>query len=104
MSTDLTAAMSDDEMPAHYSAALDEIFRLRTALAYEAGALTAHLGYATFPKSRREIAAEQVQRMLQAVQGDSVKAYAGIESWALEAARREAGCGLLTRGTWEAQR
>lgn len=86
---------------AHYSRALDEIYHLRTALAYEAGVLTAHLEYATFPKSRRVVAEEQIQRMRQAAQGLTRQAYSGIESWALDSARRESRVGTLTRNQWE---
>jgi hypothetical protein len=93
--------MNDDDLLPHYSRALDEIYRLRTALAYEAGALTAHLEYKTFPKTRRALAEEQLLRMRRAAQGESEAAYAGIESWALESARRDSRMGKLTRGQWE---
>ena len=40
---------------ANYTAALDEIYALRRALAYEARVTEAHYeGYKTFPKSRRK--------------------------------------------------
>jgi hypothetical protein len=59
------------------SAALDEIFRLRRALSYEAAVVEAHYaGYKTFPKSRRKIAEQQVARMRQAAT-QSLVAYAG---------------------------
>ncbi len=46
--------MSDrEEMLKHYSAALDEIFRLRVAAAYEARAAEALLTYASMPKGVR---------------------------------------------------
>lgn len=102
MSTNLDSA--DTDMLAHYSAALDEIFRLRTALAYEAGVLEAHLGLATFPKSRREIAEGQIERMREAARTSGGLPYAEVASWALEQAREQAGMTVLTRGTWEATR
>jgi hypothetical protein len=95
--------MNDDEL-AHYSAALDEIYRLRTALAYEADVIAAHLNLATFPKSRRAVAEKQIERMRSAACGNTKDMYADTPSWSLEAARESAGMGLLTRGTWEAQR
>lgn len=52
---------------------------LERALAYEARVVEAHYeGYKTFPKTRRAIAEEQVERMRQAVQGDASVAYAGV--------------------------
>lgn len=65
------------------SAALDEIFRLRRALSYEARVVEAHYElYKTFPKSRRKIAEEQVARMQQAVT-NSALAYAGTSHLSL---------------------
>lgn len=43
--------------------ALDEIYLLRGVMADEAMIIKAHLGYKTFPKTRRQIADEQVVRM-----------------------------------------
>ncbi len=91
-------------MLAHYSAALDEIYRLRTALAYEAEAIAAHLSYATFPKSRREIAEKQIERMHAAAAGDAQKAYTEVPHWAQEGVRQAVGVPLLTRETWESGR
>jgi hypothetical protein len=54
--------MSPEEMR-YYSAALDEVYRLRAVLAYESHVLKAHLELKTFPKSRRTIAEDQVARM-----------------------------------------
>jgi hypothetical protein len=96
--------MTDDDMLTHYSAALDEIFRLRTALAYEAAVIEAHLGLVTFPKSRRDVAEGQVERMKAAASGNALVPYAGVASWALDSARERAGMGKLTRAMWEAAR
>lgn len=62
------------------SVAVDEIYALRAMLADEASIIEAHLGYKTFPKTRRAFAEAQVERMRQAARGD----YEG-------AARRENG-------------
>ncbi len=89
---------------AHYSRALDEIHRLRAALAYEAGVTAAHLTLASFPKSRREFAEEQVERMRAAARGEAETAYT-IDGWRKYAALRDAGASeTLTRGQWEASR
>jgi hypothetical protein len=97
--------MSDEELIAHYSAALDEIYRLRSALAYEAGVTEAHLSYATFPKTRRVHGEEQVGRMREAAAGQSHAAYFHTSDLSLKHARREAGMPeTLTRGEWEATR
>jgi hypothetical protein len=53
----------------HYSDALDEIYELRAALAYEARILEMHLAFKTFPKSRRRMAEQQIDRMRGAVSG-----------------------------------
>jgi hypothetical protein len=93
-----------DLMP-HYSAALDEIYRLRRALAYEAGVTLAHLHLKTFPKSRLPIARKQAERMRRSACGHSLDAYSEVQgrslSGALEAAGAESG---LTRAQWESRR
>ena len=85
----------------HYSRALDEIYRLRTALAYEAQVNRAHLGYKTFPKSRRYVAEHQIERMVASAQGQAERAYAETSSSSLSHVRREAGIETLTRHQWE---
>lgn len=95
--------MSDEEM-AHYSAALDEIYRLRRALAYEARVVETYLDYKTFPKSRRGVAEEQIARMRLTVGGNSQSAYGGISGWALDVEAEECGFRTLTRWQWENQR
>ena len=91
--------MNDAEL-AHYSAALDEIYRLRAALAYETEVLSAHLDYKTFPKSRRGYAEAQVVRMRAAAQGDQAS-HLDISGFVMRAASKEAGVGSLTREQWE---
>lgn len=93
--------MTDEEL-GHYSAALDEILRLRRALAYEAGVTNAHLQFKSFPKSRRAMAEEQVRRMQQAARAGATMAYCGTEDWALRSAMSEARAEpTLTRHGWE---
>lgn len=92
----------DGDMLAHYSAALDEIRRLRQALAYEAAVTAAHLNYATFPKSRRAIAAGQVERMRAAARGETRTAYADVSHLSLRHALGQADAPTtLTRSQWE---
>jgi hypothetical protein len=85
---------------AHYSRALDEIYRLRSLLAYEATVLDAHLEYKTFPKSRRPIAEQQSARMRVAASGTDVTRY--ISHLSLRHARAKANVPqTLTRAGWE---
>lgn len=87
-----------------YSAALDEIYRLRAALAYEARTIEAHLLLATFPKSRRPHAEQQITRMRAAVVGDTGTAYQHVDTYQRQQLLRDAGgTGGLTRGQWEAE-
>ena len=89
----------------HYSAALDEIYRLRRALAYEASVNLVHLDYKTFPKTRRGIASEQVTRMQAAARGDAERVYAGVGYLSLRHAFMQAGAPeVFTRATWEESR
>lgn len=88
----------------HYSAALDEIFRLRTALAFEALVTEAHLGYRTFPKTRRRYAEEQAERMRECARGQALTAFAGRSWQSLRTGLREAGAAeTLTREQWETE-
>lgn len=90
---------------AHYSLALDEIWKLRRALAYEAGVTQAHLSLKSFPKSRRAYAETQVRRMQSAASGHIEMAYAGLNTYMLQEALRDAsGQPTLTRSQWEEQR
>jgi hypothetical protein len=90
------------DMLAHYSRALNEIYRLRQALAYEAGVLAAHLGLKTFPASRRRIAAGQVERMVTAARGYTQDAYSSVNHKFLRSALLAAGAPEgLSRGQWE---
>lgn len=100
--------MSDDDntVPlALYSAALDEIWNLRRAMAYEALVAQAHGEYKTFPKSRRASLDAQVERMRESARGRVEVAYADRSYRSMDHATREAGAPLaLTRSSWEAER
>lgn len=87
---------------AHYSRALDEIYRLRAALAYEARVTESHLGLKTFPKSRRAAAEHQVERMREAARGGGAMAYFRVNPEVMKRLLRDAGASeTLTRGQWE---
>jgi hypothetical protein len=93
--------VSADELVDLLGDALDEICRLRRALAYEARVVEAHYeGYKTFPKSRRRIAEEQVARMREGVM-HSARAYAGTSWSSLERESRACGFEFLTRASWQ---
>lgn len=94
--------MSESMVPlSELSAALDEVFRLRRALAYEAEAIAAHLSLRSFPKSRRPIAEQQIERMRSAARGESRPAYGGTASLALRSAMENAGAPeTLTRAAF----
>jgi hypothetical protein len=94
---------AEAEMLPHYSRALDEIYRLRRALAYEAAVTAAHLDLKSFPKSRRKAAEGQVRRMRAAARGNGREAYDASPLWALKSALLDAGADPgLTRQQWEA--
>ncbi len=93
--------MADDEMLAHYSRALDEIYKLRRALAYEARVTTGLLNYATLPKGAREHVESMGERLRTAARGEVDRAY---EMRSGEGQRLLADAGALptlTRGQWE---
>lgn len=100
--------MRDDyvtPMERAYFDALDEIWRLRQALAWEAGAIEADIGMKSFPKSRRQIAAERIDRLRAAARGESERAYAGVSSIFLRNAMQRAGASeTFTRHQWEVER
>lgn len=93
-----------DPVITELSAALDEVFRLRRAAAYEAAVLRATLQYATFPKSRRPIAEQQVARLEAAARGDAATAYTDVKTWALRQALLDVGAPeTLTRDQFAAE-
>lgn len=82
------------------SATLDEICRLRRAMAYEARVVEAHYeGYKTFPKTRRGIAEEQVARMRLAIKSPLL-AYAETSSQSLRREAEAQGFHFLTASSW----
>lgn len=93
------------ELIGELSDALDEIYRLRRVLAYEALVTEAHLTYKSFPKSRRAVAEDSSTRMKAAARGRVRPAYGGVASWAFDSAMREAGAPeTLTRAAFHAER
>lgn len=105
MSDETTMVLGDElnEALAHYGRALDEIYRLRTALAYEAHLLGGHLSMATFPKTRRASAEAAVRRMNLSAMGKAEDAYAGVERYWLRMAQNNLGIATLTRAQFEAE-
>jgi hypothetical protein len=91
--------MTDEELR-HYSAALDEIWRLRTALAYEAHVISSRLANRPAPKSGKSPAQHQVDRMRSAARGDA-DSHEGIPSRVKTQARYLADMDGLTRWQWE---
>lgn len=85
----------------NYSRALDEVYRLRTALAVEASITAAHLDLKSFPKSRRTFAEQQVERMRAAARGDK-DSHREFYDRADRQAREDAGMGqCLTAHSFE---
>lgn len=87
------------------SAAVDEIYHLRAMLADEARIISALLDYRSFPKSRREIAQRQIERMKAAACG----VLGGFERVGSEYTRKSslswAGADeCLTNSQWAEQR
>lgn len=97
------ALMAGETAPlANYSYAIDEIYQLRALLADEAAIIEAHLDLKTFPKSRREIAEKQIERMRAAARGETPEYR---DRWSPSRALKSAGAddGLLN-WQWEMQR
>jgi hypothetical protein len=92
-----------NELLAYYGRALDEIYRLRTALGYEAYLLGGHLALATYPKSRRQSADASLGRMNLAAQGHCTYAYADIEQYWIRQSQKLLGIETLTRAEFEAE-
>jgi hypothetical protein len=87
------------------SAALDEIYRLRRALAYESMVALASLDYASFPKGRRAATHDSASRMQAAARGQSEEAYSGTNSRSLRYAAVEVGAGeTFTRAQFREER
>lgn len=82
--------LTEEELRKALTAAMDEIYELRTALAYEAQVRVADLGYKRYPAGRRILGEQAIERMRMASRGDW-RLYVRMEWWVREAARREAG-------------
>lgn len=92
-----------EQMMRAYAAALDEVFALRRALAYESRVITAQtLDVKALGKGRREQVEKSVERMAQAAQGNVARGYAGTSRRSFELAMDEVGgSNFLTRASWE---
>lgn len=87
-------------MLAHYSAALDEIWRLRVALAYELAALGAALDYQTLPTGVRQRLERVRDRIQRAGRGEDVHATGRLAD--KQTLLLDAGIPItLTRHQWE---
>lgn len=94
--------MAHDETFGYYSTALDEIFALRGLFAYEASLLVGHLGYKTFPPSRRTFADEQVTRMRAAARGHMAIALRDVPLRSISGEARNIAVHEVTAEWWEA--
>lgn len=98
-------AMADEiEMLAAYSAALDEVYALRRALALEASVVEANtLDLKALSKRRRTQLAQAVERMRGAARGEAAAVYAEVDHRSLDREmERAGGSNVLTRWSWEA--
>lgn len=91
-------------MLAAYSAALDEVYALRRALAFEASVVEANtLDLKALSKRRRHQLTQAVERMRGAARGEAAAAYAEVNPRSLDQAMiRAGGSNVLTRASWEA--
>jgi hypothetical protein len=91
-----------DALLPYYSAALDEIYRLRVALAVEAEAQSGNLNFKTFPKSQRLPTAQSIARMKAAAIGERPERYRSLSvAWLDDLFASLGGNRLLTRDIWE---
>lgn len=70
---------------------VDEIYFLRCAFAYEAAQIPAYLAFKSFPKSRRDVAENQMERFRLAAAGSAGVAIAGLSTRSLDGASRDLG-------------
>lgn len=92
-----------DETLHHYSRALDEIFRLRQALAYEAHVLGGAMAYSSLPKGAREQLEMVRERLWLEARGEDCHGHVPSElrQRVMANARMPR---TLTRGQWEGER
>lgn len=89
----------------HYSAALDEIYLLRQAAAYEAHVLSSLLTYSTLPKGAREQVEAIAPRLEALARGEQRVAYAHVDNECRQRVMARAGMlPTFTRSRWEARR
>ena len=89
-------------MLAHYSRALDEIYRMRVVAAGTAQLLATVQDYATLPKGAARTIRRAPANLCDAAQGRAVEVLAETRSESRKAALRAAGADeCLTRGQWE---
>ena len=94
------AELRDGGMLAHYSAALDEIYRLRVAAAYECRVLENALMYATLPKRVRSRLADARARLEATACGADAHRHVSAES--RQIVLRDINAPMtLTRTEWE---
>lgn len=94
--------MADDDMLAHYSRALDEIFRLRQAAAFEAQTIYIALTYRSVPGKARDALEQARGRLTSSARGQNI--YGHLSAEALDMALRGVGAPTtLTRAQWEAE-
>jgi len=94
---------ASDDMLAHYSAALDEIYLLRQALAVEAAAVERVLRrYTSLPKGVRTQLGSVLERLVLAARGQTSMAYRDYDADQRHDALRAVGASTtLTRSEWE---
>lgn len=93
---------ADEEMIGHYSAALDEIRRLRSLAAYEAAALEKVLDMATLPRTANRHLRKLRERLLDVACGRADVTLAEVSATDRRAALVAAGAPPgLTRHQWE---
>lgn len=95
---------SADDMLPHYSAALDEIFRMRKAAAYEARTLAGILVYKSLPAAVRLRLERQHARLVAVARGEVLEAYEqeGVTNAGWQEVMRRSGMPMtLTRWQWE---
>jgi hypothetical protein len=93
--------MTDEELR-YYAAALNEIYRLRCALAAEAETHAGNLTFKTFPKSRRAETAASVVRMKRCAIGEQPERHKSLStSYLAGLLSAIGGRGQLTRTMWE---
>lgn len=86
----------------YYSAALDEIWHLRKALAYEESILRGYLDFSTLPKSIATSIGHQRARMSYAIKRGAQRAYRLIPNEAMmNIVHLSAMPNTLTRWSWE---